>query len=34
MENQYIKELLEKMEHVEIWKDTSEKCKNYDEGIK
>lgn len=34
MENQYIKELLEKIEHVEIWKDTSEKCKNFDEGIK
>lgn len=34
MENQYIKELIEKLNHVEIWKDISKKCKNYDEGIK
>lgn len=34
MENQYIKDLIDKIEHVEIWKGTSEKCKSYDEGIK
>lgn len=34
MENQYIKELIGKINHVEIWKDISKKCKNYDEGIK
>lgn len=34
MDNQYIKELFEKIENVEIWNGVAEKCKNYDTGIR
>lgn len=34
MDNQYIKELIEKIEHTEIWIGTVEKCSDYNRGIK
>lgn len=34
MDNPYIKELIEKIEHIEIWKGTSQKFENYDIGLK
>lgn len=34
VENAYIRELMEKLEHTEIWKETAEKCNSYDAGIR
>lgn len=34
MNNQYISELIEKLEQTEIWKEDIEKTSNYEEGIK
>lgn len=33
MKNQYISELIEKIECTEIWKKTHDRCRTYDEGI-
>ncbi len=33
MDNQYIKEFIQKLEETEIWKGDTEKCEGYDEGI-
>ena len=32
--NEYIKVLIEKLGHTEIWRRTNEKCASYDEGIR
>lgn len=34
MKDQYIKVLIEKIEHTEIWNKNTQKCNNYDDGIK
>lgn len=34
MTNPYINELIEQIEHTEIWDGTAGKCEDYDEGIK
>lgn len=34
MNNTYIRELMEKLEHTEIWKGAAEKCESYDDGIR
>ncbi len=34
MDNQYIKELIKKIEQTEIWSGTTEKCADYDKGIR
>ena len=34
MTNQYINYLIEKIENTEIWNGITERCTNYDEGIK
>lgn len=33
MNNQYINELIKKIEHTEIWRGTTEKCVDYNRGI-
>lgn len=33
MTNEYIKELIKKLEHTEIWKGVHERCENYDAGM-
>lgn len=33
MLNEYIKELIEKLEYIEVWKGIHEKCRDYDSGI-
>lgn len=34
MDNQYIKELIQRLEDTEIWKGAGELCRDYDEGIR
>ncbi len=34
MNNIYIREFIEKLEHTEIWKETEEKCESYDAGVR
>lgn len=34
LNNKYISELIEKLDHTEIWYGTDERCSNYDEGIR
>ena len=34
MNNTYIREFIEKLEHTEIWKETEEKCESYDVGVR
>ena len=34
MDNQYIKELIQRLDDTEIWKGTGQLCKDYDEGIR
>lgn len=33
MENEYIRDLIEKISHTEIWKGTRDRCKSYNEGV-
>jgi D-sedoheptulose 7-phosphate isomerase len=34
MDNQYIKELIQRLDDTEIWKGAGQMCKDYDEGIR